>query len=63
MLERLKREPVIAVDMIKNAMLMAVAFGLDLTDAQQTAVLAFVATSTAMAFGTRKLVTPMQGDK
>lgn len=55
--ERARREPVLVVALVQALLVAGVAFGLDLTDAQTTAILGV--TGTALALVARAQVTPV----
>lgn len=58
----IRREPVLTtiLALVSATMALLAAFGVDLTDAQQTAILGFVAALVAAAFLIRSLVTPVK---
>lgn len=53
-----RAEPALSIALIRTAMGVAFAFGLNITDEQQTAILAFVAAGLALSVVTRSQVVP-----
>jgi hypothetical protein len=59
MVEKIRNEPVLATALIQALLILAVSFGLDLSDAQQAAILGLSAA--VLAVVARSKVTPVGG--
>lgn len=57
MVKRINEEPALFAEVVRTALMLAVAFGVALTTSQVVAVMVFV--SAALTFWTRKRVTPV----
>lgn len=58
MLDTLKKEPALLLGAVQAALVLAVSFGLDLSDEQRAAILAL--TAAILSVATRQMVTPVR---